>query len=127
MLLLGVVWVGGSDEVLLEWFDVVLIFVLVGVLVLVVLWVFDKGGIVVCGGIYMSDILSFLYVWLWGECCIVLVVNLMCVDVVVFMWIVVVMLLWVEVVCYVLIDVNSVFDDLCGGCVLGVVVLGMYD
>ena len=35
-----------------------------------------KGGIVVCGGIHMSDIPSFPYVDLWGERAICSVANL---------------------------------------------------
>ena len=36
----------------------------------------DKGGIVVCGGIHMSDIPSFPYNLLWGERVLYSVANL---------------------------------------------------
>ena len=36
----------------------------------------DRGGIVVCAGIHMSDIPSFPYEWLWGERTIRSVANL---------------------------------------------------
>lgn len=57
---LGATWAGGSDEPPPETLDAALIFAPVGSLVPVALRAVDKGGIVVCGGIHMTDIPSFL-------------------------------------------------------------------
>jgi propanol-preferring alcohol dehydrogenase len=73
---LGAVWAGGSDEMPPQKLDAAIIFAPVGALVLAALRVLAKGGIVVCGGIHMSDIPSFPYVDLWGERAICSVANL---------------------------------------------------
>jgi propanol-preferring alcohol dehydrogenase len=64
---LGCAWAGGSDEVPPHPLDAAIIFAPVGALVPVALRAVGKGGIVVCGGIHMSDIPSFPYADLWGE------------------------------------------------------------
>jgi propanol-preferring alcohol dehydrogenase len=53
-----------------------IIFAPVGALVPAALRTLAKGGVVVCGGIHMSDIPSFPYVDLWGERVICSVANL---------------------------------------------------
>ena len=73
---LGAVWAGGSDEVPLEPLDAAIIFAPVGALVPTALRAVRKGGIVVCGGIHMSDIPSFPYRDLWEERIIRSVANL---------------------------------------------------
>jgi len=73
---LGAKWAGGSDEMPSEKLDAVIIFAPVGELVPVALRSLAKGGIVVCGGIHMSDIPSFPYADLWGERAICSVANL---------------------------------------------------
>src|SRR5712691_3118003 len=73
---LGAVWAGGSDEMPPEKLDAAIIFAPVGPLVPIALRSLAKGGIVVCGGIHMSDIPSFPYVDLWGERIICSVANL---------------------------------------------------
>jgi propanol-preferring alcohol dehydrogenase len=73
---LGVTWAGGSDESAPEKLDAAIIFAPVGALVPVALRAVRKGGIVVCGGIHMSDIPSFPYVDLWGERVVCSVANL---------------------------------------------------
>src|SRR6266404_1521103 len=73
---LGAKWAGGSDEMPSEKLDAVIIFAPVGELVPVALRSLAKGGIVVCGGIHMSDIPSFPYADLWGERTICSVANL---------------------------------------------------
>jgi propanol-preferring alcohol dehydrogenase len=73
---LGAVWAGGSDEMPPEKLDAAIIFAPVGVLVPTALRNLAKGGIVVCGGIHMSDIPSFPYVDLWHERAICSVANL---------------------------------------------------
>jgi propanol-preferring alcohol dehydrogenase len=74
---LGVKWAGGSDEMPPEKLDAAIIFASVGPLVPTALHALAKGGIVVCGGIHMSDIPSFPYVYLWEERVIASVANLM--------------------------------------------------
>ena len=73
---LGAVWSGGSDEMPPEKLDAAIIFASVGPLVPMALRSLAKGGVVVCGGIHMSDIPSFPYVDLWGERVITSVANL---------------------------------------------------
>ncbi|HEV2329988.1 MAG TPA: alcohol dehydrogenase, partial [Verrucomicrobiae bacterium] len=48
----------------------------VGALVPTALKAVDKGGVVVCGGIHMSDIPAFSYDLLWGERSVCSVANL---------------------------------------------------
>ena len=73
---LGASWAGGSDELPPDKLDAAIIFASVGPLVPAALRALNKGGIVVCGGIHMSDIPSFPYVDLWGERAITSVANL---------------------------------------------------
>ena len=56
--------------------DAAIVFASVGPLVPAALRALAKGGIVVCGGIHMSDIPSFPYADLWGERVITSVANL---------------------------------------------------
>jgi propanol-preferring alcohol dehydrogenase len=73
---LGAKWAGGSDEMPPEKLDAAIIFASVGPLVPVALHALAKGGIVVCGGIHMTDIPSFPYTDLWEERIITSVANL---------------------------------------------------
>ena len=73
---LGAVWVGGSDEMPPEKLDAAIIFASVGLLVPTALRAVTKGGVVLCGGIHMTDIPSFPYVDLWEERVITSVANL---------------------------------------------------
>jgi propanol-preferring alcohol dehydrogenase len=73
---LGAVWAGGSDEMPPEKLDAAIIFASVGPLVPAALRAIAKGGIVVCGGIHMTDIPSFPYGDLWEERVITSVANL---------------------------------------------------
>ena len=73
---LGATWAGGSGEMPPEKLDAAIIFAPVGELVPMALRALAKGGIVVCGGIHMSDIPSFSYADLWGERTICSVANL---------------------------------------------------
>jgi propanol-preferring alcohol dehydrogenase len=73
---LGAKWAGGSDEMPPEKLDAAIIFASVGRLVPMALHALAKGGIVVCGGIHMSDIPSFPYADLWEERVITSVANL---------------------------------------------------
>ena len=73
---LGANWTGGSDERPPEKLNAAIIFASVGELIPVALRTLAKGGVVVCGGIHMSDIPSFPYADLWGERAITSVANL---------------------------------------------------
>jgi propanol-preferring alcohol dehydrogenase len=64
---LGAVWAGASDGTPPEKLDAAIIFAAVGALVPAALKAVRKGGVVVCGGIHMSDIPSFPYDMLWEE------------------------------------------------------------
>jgi len=64
---LGAAWAGGSDEVPPEQLDAAIIFASAGELVPQALGVLAPDGVVVCAGIYMSDIPSFPYRILYGE------------------------------------------------------------
>ncbi len=72
----GAEWAGGSDEAPPEELDAALIFAPVGALVPAALRAVRRGGVVVCGGIHMSDIPSFPYEILWGERVVRSVANL---------------------------------------------------
>jgi propanol-preferring alcohol dehydrogenase len=73
---LGAKWAGGSDDMPPDKLDAAIIFASVGPLVPAALRALAKGGIVVCGGIHMSDIPSFPYADLWEERVITSVANL---------------------------------------------------
>jgi len=64
---LGAVWAGSSDQLPPEQLDAAIIFAPVGELVPLALRAVGKGGVVVCGGIHMSDIPAFPYELLWQE------------------------------------------------------------
>jgi alcohol dehydrogenase, propanol-preferring len=63
----GAEWAGEADASPPEELDAALIFAPAGELVPAALRAVAKGGVVVCGGIHMSDIPSFPYELLWGE------------------------------------------------------------
>lgn len=73
---LGAHWAGSSLSTPPEKLDAVLIFAPVGSLIPATLRAVKKGGIVIAGGIHMSDIPSFPYEILWGERTVTSVANL---------------------------------------------------
>jgi len=73
---LGAEWAGASDEMPPRPLDAAIIFAPVGELIPQALKAVGKGGIVVCGGIHMSDIPAFPYSILWAERTITTVANL---------------------------------------------------
>lgn len=73
---IGCVWAGSSGETPPGLLDAAVIFAPVGNLVPLALRAVRKGGVVVCGGIHMSDIPSFPYALLWEERRLVSVANL---------------------------------------------------
>lgn len=64
---MGARWAGDSDTPPPVMLDAAIIFAPVGELVPTALRAVRKGGVVVCGGIHMSDIPRFPYSSLWGE------------------------------------------------------------
>jgi propanol-preferring alcohol dehydrogenase len=73
---LGAVWAGSSEDAPPEELDAAIIFAPVGALVPAALRAVRKAGIVVCGGIHMSDIPAFPYALLWEERTVRSVANL---------------------------------------------------
>ncbi|MCP3136417.1 zinc-dependent alcohol dehydrogenase family protein [Pyxidicoccus xibeiensis] len=73
---LGAEWAGGSDMLPPEPLDAAILFAPVGALVPAALRAVDRGGVVVCGGIHMSDIPAFPYSLLWEERVVRSVANL---------------------------------------------------
>ena len=73
---LGAAWAGDSTDLPPEELDAAIIFAPVGSLLPLALRATAKGGIVVCGGIHMSDIPSFPYRILWAERIVRSVANL---------------------------------------------------
>lgn len=64
---LGAKWAGSSDTLPPDELDAAILFAPVGSLIPKALRAVRKGGVVVCGGIHMSDVPSFPYEILWGE------------------------------------------------------------
>jgi propanol-preferring alcohol dehydrogenase len=73
---LGCVWAGASETPPPTPLDAAIIFAPAGPLVPLALRAVRKGGVVVCGGIHMSDIPAFPYDLLWEERRLVSVANL---------------------------------------------------
>jgi len=73
---LGACWAGSSDDAPPTLLDAVIVLAPVGALIPRALSWTVKGGVVVCGGIHMSDIPSFPYSSLWGERMVRSVANL---------------------------------------------------
>lgn len=122
---LGVDWAGDSDAAPPVERDAALLFAPVGALVPLALKAVEKGGIVVCGGIHMSDIPSFPYSFLWGERRVVSVANLTREDGIAFMKIAASMKLRIEATRYALGDANQALDDLRAGRLTGAAVLSI--
>ncbi|HVE11010.1 MAG TPA: zinc-dependent alcohol dehydrogenase family protein [Paraburkholderia sp.] len=122
---LGAVWAGGSDEAPPHPLDAALLFAPVGALVPRALQAVVKGGVVVCGGIHMSDIPSFPYALLWGERRVVSVANLTREDGAEFMRIAGDVQLRIETTAYPLAEANRALADLREGRVAGAAVLTM--
>lgn len=73
---LGATWAGDSDQTPPQELDGAIIFAPVGALVPLALKALRKGGVLVCGGIHMSDVPAMPYALLWGERTIRSVANL---------------------------------------------------
>jgi len=73
---LGAVWAGDSTTLPPAKLEAAILFAPAGELVPLALQAVAKGGIVVCGGIHMSDIPAFPYALLWEERTLCSVANL---------------------------------------------------
>jgi propanol-preferring alcohol dehydrogenase len=122
---LGAVWAGGSDELPPHALDAALIFAPVGELVVAALRATAKGGVVVCGGIHMSDIPAFSYDLLWEERVVRSVANLTRRDGLEFMNIAEHTPIQAAVQAFDLADANEALERLRRGQVHGAAVLGV--
>ena len=120
---LGAAWAGSSDEMPPDELDAALLFAPVGALVPRALQAVAKGGVVVCGGIHMSDIPAFPYAFLWGERRVVSVANLTRDDGLAFMRIAAQTRLAIETTTYPLGQANRALSDLRDGRLTGAAVL----
>ncbi len=120
---LGAAWAGGSDEVAPRPLDAAVIFAAAGELVPVALAAVRPGGVVVCGGIHMSDIPSFPYSLLWGERVVRSVANLTRADGADFLARVERLPVLVDMVTYSLERANDALEDLRRGRLVGAAVL----
>jgi propanol-preferring alcohol dehydrogenase len=109
---LGVYWAGGSDEMPPDELDAALILAPVGSLMVTALKAVAKGGIVVSGGIHMSDIPSFPYQLLWEERILCSVANLTRQDGEEFLKIAPKVPVKTAVIAYKLEEANQALDDL---------------
>lgn len=120
---LGAAWAGDSDQMPPAELDAAIIFAPAGSLVPHSLRALGKGGIVVCGGIHMSDIPSFPYELLWQERQICSVANLTRQDGEEFLSIAPKVPVHTHVETYPLTEANEVLDRLRMGRVRGAAVL----
>lgn len=122
---LGAVWAGDSTQTAPEKLDAAIIFAPVGSLIPKALQDVDKGGLVVCGGIHMSDIPSFPYRFLWEERSIRSVANLTRKDGEDFLKMAPMVPVQTEIETYQLEHANEALNDLRNGNIHGAVVLVM--
>ncbi len=122
---LGATWASGSTEKPPEKLDAAIIFAPVGSLIPKALRDVDKGGIVVCGGIHMSDIPSFSYDILWEERSICSVANLTRKDGDEFLAIAPQVPVTTKIKTYKLSEANEALSDLRNGNIQGAAVLVM--
>jgi propanol-preferring alcohol dehydrogenase len=120
---MGAAWAGGTDEAAPEVLDAALIFAPAGELVPLALRAVRPGGVVVCGGIHMSDIPSFPYADLWGERVIRSVANLTRADGHELLALAPKVPLRPQVTTYALEDAQQALDDLRSGALEGAAVV----
>ncbi len=120
---LGAAWVGDSDQLPPAPLDAAIIFAPVGALVPLALSAVRSGGVVVCGGIHMSDIPSFPYRLLWQERTIRSVANLTRLDGEEFMRVLAAVDVRTKVAPVPLLDANEALASLRSGRVEGALVL----
>lgn len=120
---LGAYWAGGSDEAPPEQLDAALVLAPIGSLMVTALKAVSKGGVVVSGGIHMTDIPSFPYHLLWEERVIRSVANLTRQDGEEFLRIAPQVPVKTAVTSYRLEQANQALDDLRSGRLDGAAVL----
>lgn len=120
---LGCVWAGGSDQAPPQLLDAAILFAPVGALVPAALRTVRKGGIVVCGGIHMSDIPAMPYAILWEERRLVSVANLTRQDGRDYLPLAAKAGVRAHVTRYALKDANTALEDLRNGAFTGAAVL----
>jgi propanol-preferring alcohol dehydrogenase len=120
---MGAKWSGGSLSLPPDRLDAALIFAPVGALVPAALRALDKGGVVVCAGIHMSDIPAFPYADLWEERSIRSVANLTRRDAEEFLELAPAVPIQTRATVYPLENANEALDDLRRGRFEGAAVL----
>ncbi len=120
---MGAVWSGPSSAPPPEELDAAIIFAPAGELVPAALRAVAKGGVVVCGGIHMSEIPAFPYEILWGERVVRSVANLTRRDGEELLSLAPRVPLRIEAVPYPLTMANEALDDLRSGRLRGAAVL----
>ena len=119
----GAVWAGGSEQPPPEELDAAIIFAPIGELVPAALRAVAKGGVVVCGGIHMSNIPSFPYKILWGERVVRSVANLTRRDGEEFLALAPEVPVRTKIAPFPLTEANEALDSLRGGKISGEVVI----
>lgn len=122
-LALGAEWAGDSTAPPPEPLDAAILFAPVGTLLPAALRAVSPGGVVICGGIHMSDIPSFPYAILWGERTVRSVANLTRRDAEEFLALAPVVPVRTEVHTYALEEANAALEDLRAGRFQGAAVL----
>lgn len=120
---LGAIWAGDSTMASPVELDAAILFAPVGSLVPTALQAIRKGGVVVCGGIHMSDIPAFPYRLLWGERIVRSVANLTRSDGEEFFALAAKAPLQLHSVAYPLVKANEALEDLRWGRLQGAAVL----
>jgi propanol-preferring alcohol dehydrogenase len=120
---LGACWAGASEDEPPATLDAAIIFAPVGDLLPTALRAVRKGGVVVCAGIYMSDIPAFPYSILWQERSIRSVANLTRADGEEFFELIRRHPVTTEISCYPLESANEALADLREGRLQGAAVL----
>ncbi|AKQ47588.1 alcohol dehydrogenase [Rufibacter radiotolerans] len=122
---LGATWAGNSSDPAPVKLDAAIIFAPAGPLVPKALADVDKGGVVVCGGIHMSDIPAFPYRLLWEERVVRSVANLTRQDGIDFLTLAPRVGIKTETRPYPLAQANQALEDLRNGKLQGAAVLVM--
>jgi propanol-preferring alcohol dehydrogenase len=124
---LGATWAGPSTELPPHPLDAAIIFAPVGALVVAALEATAKGGVVVCGGIHMSDIPTFPYRLLWEERVLRSVANLTRQDGIEFLALAPQVPVKTTVQVLTLEEANEALERLRGGKIEGAAVLKVWD
>ena len=120
---LGATWAGSSEDLPPESLDAAIIFAPVGSLIPRALRAVKRGGIVICGGIHMSDIPSFPYSLLWEERTIRSVANLTRQDGIEFFELASKSKFVPSIVTFALDDINKAIDEFRSGSIMGAAVI----